>query len=109
MADKNAAESAGLRKTPLFELHQRYGAKMVDFAGYTMPLHYRDGILKEHIHTREGAGLFDVSHMVQLKIKGSGAAESLERLLPVDLLGLGINRQRYAAPGSGIVSLRPGH
>lgn len=82
---------------------------MVEFAGYTMPLHYRDGILKGHIHTRDGAGLFDVSHMGQLKIKGSGAAEFLKRLLPVDLLGLGINRPRYAAPGSGTVSPRPGH
>ncbi len=96
MADKNSAESAGWKKTPLFEIHQQYGAKMVDFAGFAMPVNYRDGILKEHTHTRKAAGLFDVSHMGQLKLTGAGAAKALERVLPVDVIGLGKNRQRYA-------------
>ncbi|MDH3316053.1 MAG: glycine cleavage system aminomethyltransferase GcvT [Gammaproteobacteria bacterium] len=106
MADKNSAETAGWKKTPLFEIHRQYGAKMVDFAGYAMPVNYRDGILKEHTHTREAAGLFDVSHMGQLKLTGGGAAKSLERLLPVDVIGLGKNRQRYALftnEGGGIL------
>jgi aminomethyltransferase len=96
MANKNTERTAGSRKTPLFDLHQRYGAKMVDFAGYTMPVSYRDGILREHAHCREAASLFDVSHMGQVVVCGQEAASALERLLPVDLLGLQENRQRYA-------------
>ncbi len=79
---------------------------MVDFAGYSMPINYREGILKEHAHTREAASLFDVSHMGQLSISGEGAAAALERLLPVDLIGLEHNRQRYALitnEGGGIL------
>ncbi len=106
MLDKGAEKTARSRKTPLFDLHQQHGAKMVDFAGYSMPINYREGILKEHAHTREAASLFDVSHMGQLSISGEGAAAALERLLPVDLIGLEHNRQRYALitnEGGGIL------
>jgi len=88
-------------KTPLHALHLELGARMTPFAGYDMPLQYPSGILKEHLHTRAGAGLFDVSHMGQLSLwPKSGniadAALALERLVPVDLLGLAEGRQRYA-------------
>ncbi len=96
MENKNADKTPAPKKTPLFELHQQHAAKMVGYAGYTMPINYDDGILKEHAHTREAASLFDVSHMGQLTVSGKDAAAALERLLPVDLLGLGKNRQRYA-------------
>jgi aminomethyltransferase len=96
MANETAGKTAHSRNTPLFELHQQHGAKMVDFAGYILPVNYRHGILKEHAHTRNAASLFDVSHMSQLKLSGKDAATALERLLPVDLIGLGKNRQRYA-------------
>ncbi len=92
MADSNE----NCKKTPLFELHRQHGAKMVDYAGYHMPVNYREGILKEHAHTRAAAGLFDVSHMGQLVFSGKDAAVALERLLPVDLVALGSHRQRYA-------------
>ena len=84
-----------LKTTPLFDLHERLGARMVPFAGYRMPVQYPDGLMKEHLHTREAAGLFDVSHMGQLRLKGTGAAEALERLLPIDVIGLGLHKQRY--------------
>ncbi|MEO0999381.1 MAG: glycine cleavage system aminomethyltransferase GcvT [Pseudomonadota bacterium] len=84
----------GLKTTPLHDLHIALGAKMVEFAGYAMPLQYRDGILKEHLHTRAAAGLFDVSHMGQLRVTGADAA--LETLVPVDVIGLPEGRQRYA-------------
>lgn len=83
------------RTTPLHELHLELKAKMVPFAGYLMPLHYRAGILKEHLHTRTGAGLFDVSHMGQLRLTGPGVDRALEGLVPADLLGLPPGRQRY--------------
>ena len=84
-----------LLETPLHDLHVSLGAKMVPFAGYSMPVQYPLGVMKEHIHTREKAGLFDVSHMGQVKVTGAGAAVALERLIPVDIEGLGIDRQRY--------------
>ncbi|MDX1528631.1 MAG: glycine cleavage system aminomethyltransferase GcvT [Gammaproteobacteria bacterium] len=96
MAERSADSTACPKKTPLFELHQRQGAKMTEFAGFAMPVHYRDGILKEHAHTREAASVFDVSHMGQLAVSGKDAAAMLERLLPVDVVGLKENRQRYA-------------
>lgn len=80
-------------RTPLYDLHRERGAKIVPFAGYAMPLHYRDGILREHLHTRTQAGLFDVSHMGQIRLSGKLAA--LERLCPIDLATLGHGRQRY--------------
>lgn len=85
-----------LKTTPLDALHRELGAKMVSFAGYDMPVQYPQGIIKEHLHTRAAAGLFDVSHMGQAVIDGAGAAAMLESLVPVDLEGLGINRQTYA-------------
>jgi len=90
-----------LRKTPLFDLHQALGARMVPFAGYEMPVHYPGGVLKEHLHTRAAAGLCDVSHMGQIAIRPrSGrigdAALALEALAPVDVAGLEEGRQRYA-------------
>jgi len=82
-------------KTPFYDCHLRAGAKMVDFAGYSMPVHYQQGIIDEHLHTRTNAGLFDVSHMGQLIVKGPSAQQGLEKLLPIDLDSLGINRQAY--------------
>ena len=82
--------------TPLHDLHIELGAKMVPFAGYAMPVQYPLGILKEHLHTREQAGLFDVSHMGQLRIKGKGITEALEKLVPVDLASLPLLKQTYA-------------
>ncbi len=85
-----------LLTTPLYELHLELGAKMVPFAGYQMPVQYPMGIIKEHQHTREQAGLFDVSHMGQIKLTGAGAAVALEKLVPMDIVGLGALCQRYA-------------
>jgi aminomethyltransferase len=85
-----------LARTPLYELHRELGAKLVPFAGYEMPVQYPLGILKEHQHTRAAAGLFDVSHMGQVRLVGDGAAAALERLVPVNVLGLKSGRQRYA-------------
>lgn len=84
-----------LKITPLFDLHERLGARIVPFAGYRMPVQYPDGLMKEHLHTREAAGLFDVSHMGQLLLRGPHAAEALETLLPIDVIGLGLHKQRY--------------
>lgn len=90
-----------LRETPLHALHVALGAKMVPFAGYDMPVQYPMGILKEHLHTRSAAGLFDVSHMGQVVVRArsgdvADAARALERLVPVDVVGLKPGRQRYA-------------
>ena len=83
-------------RTPLFDLHSSLGARIVEFAGYAMPLQYSTGILKEHAHTRTRAGLFDVSHMGQIRVSGPRAAAALESLLPVDIVDLPNGRQRYA-------------
>ena len=86
-----------LQRTPLYELHLELGAKMVPFAGYEMPVQYPSGILAEHLHTRKAAGLFDVSHMGQVRLTGQATpAAALERLVPGDILGLAPGRQRYA-------------
>ncbi|MBY8169903.1 glycine cleavage system aminomethyltransferase GcvT [Vibrio fluvialis] len=82
--------------TPLHALHLEVGAKMVPFAGYDMPVQYALGVKKEHLHTREAAGLFDVSHMGQLRLHGEGAAAALETLVPVDVVDLAEGKQRYA-------------
>ena len=82
--------------TPLYNLHKELGAKMVPFAGYAMPVQYPTGVLKEHNHTRTQAGLFDVSHMGQVRLSGPNAAAALETLVPVDIVDLGLNCQRYA-------------
>ncbi len=89
---------ADLKRTPLYDLHVALGAKMVSFAGYDMPVQYPLGVMKEHLHTRAKAGLFDVSHMGQVIVGGSSyeaVARGLENLIPVDILGLGAQRQRY--------------
>ncbi|MCG9681382.1 glycine cleavage system aminomethyltransferase GcvT [Vibrio sp. Isolate23] len=85
-----------LLKTPLHTLHVEAGAKMVPFAGYDMPVQYKLGVKKEHLHTRDAAGLFDVSHMGQLRLHGEGAAAFLESLVPVDIIDLPQGNQRYA-------------
>jgi aminomethyltransferase len=93
--------AATLRRTPLHALHAELGARFVPFAGYEMPVQYQAGILKEHLHTRAAAGLFDVSHMGQLAVYPHAggmqdAALALERLMPIDVLALPPGRQRYA-------------
>jgi len=85
-----------LLHTPLDVLHRELGAKMVPFAGYDMPVHYPAGIIKEHVHTRQAAGLFDVSHMGQVVIDGAGSTAMLESLVPVDVQALGADRATYA-------------
>ena len=91
-----ANHESSLQQTPLYHLHQELGAKLVPFAGYEMPVQYPLGIKKEHLHTREKAGLFDVSHMVQVLLKGENAAKALETLVPVDIVDLPKMQQRYA-------------
>ncbi|PHN61328.1 glycine cleavage system protein T [Pseudomonas sp. ICMP 8385] len=85
-----------LLKTPLHALHLELGARMVPFAGYDMPVQYPLGVMKEHQHTREQAGLFDVSHMGQIRLTGANAAKALESLVPVDIIDLPVGMQRYA-------------
>lgn len=84
-----------LKRTPLHDLHVGLGARMVPFAGYEMPVQYALGVMKEHQHTRTAAGLFDVSHMGQVILRGDGAAAALERLIPMNVTGLAEGRQRY--------------
>lgn len=88
--------SADLLKTPLHALHLELGAKMTPFAGYDMPVNYPGGILAEHRQCRDFAALFDVSHMGQLQLRGDDAAHALESLVPVDVIDLPVNKQRYA-------------
>ena len=85
-----------LKQTPLHALHLQLGARMVPFAGYDMPVQYPLGVMKEHQHTREQAGLFDVSHMGQIRLVGATAAKALEALVPVDIIDLPVGMQRYA-------------
>ena len=85
-----------IRTTPLYQMHLEAGAKMVSFAGYEMPVSYPLGIKKEHIHTRENAGLFDVSHMGQIKLTGENAKKALELIVPVDIINLPLMKLRYA-------------
>src|SRR4051812_33792731 len=84
-----------LLKTPLHALHAELGARMVPFAGYSMPVQYPQGLIAEHRHTRESAGLFDVSHMGQLRLAGADAAAAFESLVPMDVIGLAEGKQRY--------------
>ena len=88
--------SADLLKPPLHALHLELGARMVPFGGYDMPVQYPQGILAEHRHVRAAAGLFDVSHMGQVRLVGPDAAAALETLVPVDIEGLTVGKQRYA-------------
>lgn len=89
-----------LRRTPLHSLHMELGARMMPFAGYEMPVQYQPGVLKEHLHTRAAAGLFDISHMGQIVLRPrsgmiADTACALEHLVPIDILGLRTGRQRY--------------
>ncbi len=98
--EASLADTAELKVTPLHSLHLSLGARMVPFAGYDMPVQYPTGVLKEHLHTRASAGLFDVSHMGQVIVKAKSgkvedAALALEKLVPVDILSLKPGRQRY--------------
>jgi aminomethyltransferase len=90
-----------LKRTPLHALHVARGGKLVPFAGYEMPVQYATGVMKEHLHTRAAAGLFDVSHMGQIALHAKSgqvedAATALERLVPQDIIGVAPGRQRYA-------------
>lgn len=90
------ASDDSMLTTPLTALHEELGARMVPFAGYSMPVQYPAGIKQEHLHTRRAAGLFDVSHMGQVWLTGDNVAEALEALVPADIVGLPLGRQRYA-------------
>ncbi|WP_027132583.1 glycine cleavage system aminomethyltransferase GcvT [Geminicoccus roseus] len=95
-----------IKTTPLHDLHRELGARMVPFAGWDMPVQYPTGILTEHLHTRQAAGLFDVSHMGQLLVTGPDPAGAIERLVPADIAGLGEGKARYTvltAPDGGIL------
>lgn len=85
-----------LLQTPLHAFHLQLGARMVPFAGYAMPVQYPGGLMAEHKQCRESAVLFDVSHMGQVRLVGSNAAAALESLVPMDVVDLGVGRQRYA-------------
>ena len=87
--------ASALLKTPLYDLHVALVARMVPFAGYSMPVQYPTGLVAEHHHTRNHAGLFDVSHMGQLRLKGKDAAAAFETLMPVDVIDLAVGKQRY--------------
>ena len=91
----NGTDGVRLNRTALYDVHVSCGAKMVPFAGYEMPVRFFDGVLKEHLHTRAAAGLFDVSHMGQLYLHGVGAAAALEMLVPGDIQALPTGRTRY--------------
>jgi aminomethyltransferase len=106
LAMTTSQQDTPLLTTPLHALHIELGAKMVPFGGYDMPVQYATGILAEHRHTRTAAGLFDVSHMGQVLLKGDGADAALESLVPVDIIGLAPFKQRYALftnPEGGIL------
>lgn len=90
-----SADTTALLNTPLNALHLELGARMVPFAGYSMPVQYPMGLMAEHSHTRSEAGLFDVSHMGQLRLVGTDAASAFESLMPVDVVDLPVGKQRY--------------
>lgn len=106
-----AEEPQEPQKSPLDAIHRELGARMVPFAGWEMPLHYAPGILKEHLHCREKAALFDVSHMGPMLVYPKGGPledvkEALERIMPVDVMDLEPGRQRYGfltTPDGGIL------
>ncbi|WGU41122.1 MULTISPECIES: glycine cleavage system aminomethyltransferase GcvT [unclassified Phenylobacterium] len=85
-----------LKTTPLNAAHIAAGARMVPFAGYSMPVQYKDGVLKEHLWTRENAGLFDVSHMGQARLRGVSPLSAFEEVTPGDFIGLKPGKQRYS-------------
>ena len=84
------------RRTPLYDFHLAHGARMVPFAGWDMPVQYADGIKAEHLATRAAAGLFDVSHMAQVRLSGPGGGAMLERLTPTDIDAIADGRVRYS-------------
>ena len=90
-----SAPTDALLTTPLNALHVELRARMVPFAGYSMPVQYPAGLMAEHHHTRKAAGLFDVSHMGQLRLVGPDAAAAFETLMPVDVIDLPVGKQRY--------------
>jgi aminomethyltransferase len=99
--DDQSSQPSELKRTPLHALHVASGGKMVPFAGYDMPVQYATGVLREHLHTRASAGLFDVSHMGQIALRPKSgkledASRALERLVPQDMLAVAPGRQRYA-------------
>src|ERR1700712_2129738 len=99
--DDLSSSQPSLKRTPLHALHLACGGKMVPFAGYDMPVQFTPGVLKEHLHTRASAGLFDVSHMGQIVLRAKSgkvenAARALERLVPQDIVAVAPGRQRYA-------------
>jgi aminomethyltransferase len=99
--DGQSSSPSELKRTPLHALHLARGGKMVPFAGYDMPVQYGAGVLREHLHTRTAAGLFDVSHMGQIALHAKSgrledAALALERLVPQDIVAVAPGRQRYA-------------
>ncbi len=91
----SAPQEQHLLHTPLHELHLELGARMVPFAGYSMPVQYPEGLMAEHRQTRNSAGLFDVSHMGQLRLAGAAAAAAFETLMPMDVIDLPPGKQRY--------------
>lgn len=95
MPDQNSTETPEPTLLPLDSWHRAHGARMVPFAGHSMPIQY-EGILAEHLWVRESAGLFDVSHMGQLVVSGEGAATALERLLPAEITALADGQMRYS-------------
>lgn len=90
------SETEKLKRTALYDLHIANDARMVPFAGYEMPVQYAGGIKKEHLHCRTQAGLFDISHMGQVKLCGEGVAAALEKLVPGDIQTLPMHAQRYS-------------
>lgn len=106
MSSTPDTDGVRLARTPLYDLHLELGARMVAFAGYHMPVQYAEGILHEHQHTRAAAGLFDVSHMGQVRLSGEDAAAALESMTPMDLIGLEPGHMRYGTftdEGGGIL------
>ena len=111
MDGQGDASGEALARTPLTALHESLGARMAPFAGWLMPVQYPSGILREHAAAREGAALFDVSHMCQVILrprsgKLEDAALALERIAPISVAGLAPDRQRYGlftAPNGGIL------
>src|ERR1700730_5628206 len=92
---QTAAAVCEFARSPIYDLHRALGARMIGFAGYAMPVQYPSGIVREHLHTRARAGLFDVSHMGQAILAGPRAARRLETLVPGDVAALASGRMRY--------------
>ena len=100
MTDGSSPQKNAFKRTALYDYHAALGAKFVPVYGYEMPIQYPNGVLQEHNHTRNAAGIFDVSHMGQICVRRqsgniSAAALALETLVPADIVGLGVGRQRY--------------